>query len=122
MRGAVQEKAFLLLDDLARHLDDRALALVERADEPVGARELFGQPRLALHRGALSQLGIIAAVDEQARQRAAVNLDRPALHGPENIEEIGRGSGRERVCQYVLISVVAGSLKKKKNIKARIQT
>src|SRR3546814_20723737 len=50
MRDAGQEKAFLLLDDLARHLDDRALALVERADEPVGARELFGQPRLALHR------------------------------------------------------------------------
>src|SRR3546814_13028316 len=86
MRGAVQEKAFLLLDDLARHLDDRALALVERADEPVGARELFGQQRLALHRGALSQLGIIAAVDEQARQRAAVNLDRTALKGPPNIE------------------------------------
>src|SRR3546814_1844798 len=86
MRDAVQEKAFLLLDDLARHLDDRALALVERADEPVGARELFGQPRLALHRGALSQLGIIAAVAEQARPRAAVNLDRPALHGPANIE------------------------------------
>src|SRR3546814_15411821 len=28
-------------------------------------------------------------------------------------EEIGRASGRERVCQYVKISVVAGSLKKK---------
>src|SRR3546814_19067397 len=28
--------------------------------------------------------------------------------------EIGRASGRGRVCQYVLISVVAGSLKKKK--------
>src|SRR3546814_19090092 len=29
--------------------------------------------------------------------------------------EIGRASCRERVCQYVYISVVAGSLKKKKN-------
>src|SRR3546814_10999932 len=29
--------------------------------------------------------------------------------------EIGRASCRERVCQYVLISVVAGSLKTKKN-------
>src|SRR3546814_18659316 len=28
--------------------------------------------------------------------------------------EIGRASGRERVCQYVWISVFAGSLKKKK--------
>src|SRR3546814_17469223 len=30
------------------------------------------------------------------------------------MEEIGRASGRERVCQYVYISVVAVSLKKKK--------
>src|SRR3546814_880299 len=30
------------------------------------------------------------------------------------IKEIGRASCRERVCQYVRISVVAGSLKKKK--------
>src|SRR3546814_12947643 len=29
--------------------------------------------------------------------------------------QIGRASGRERVCQYVYISVVAVSLKKKKN-------
>src|SRR3546814_16663230 len=29
-------------------------------------------------------------------------------------EQIGRASGRERVCQYVSLSVVAGSLKKKK--------
>src|SRR3546814_16984402 len=28
--------------------------------------------------------------------------------------QIGRASGRERVCQYVYISVVAGALKKKK--------
>src|SRR3546814_3138110 len=80
MRDAVQEKAFLLLDDLARHLDDRALALVERADEPVGARELFGQPRLALHRGALSQLGIIAAVDEQARQIGRAHVRTPVTN------------------------------------------
>src|SRR3546814_18062377 len=33
---------------------------------------------------------------------------------PFAIFEIGRASGRERVCQYVSISVVAGSLKKKK--------
>src|SRR3546814_15730796 len=33
------------------------------------------------------------------------------------IEEIGRASCRERVCQYVLISVVAGSLKKKQYYK-----
>src|SRR3546814_18677266 len=30
-----------------------------------------------------------------------------------NLKKIGRASGRERVCQYVYISVVAVSLKKK---------
>src|SRR3546814_18384912 len=33
---------------------------------------------------------------------------------PSSLHEIGRASGRERVCQYVYISVVAVSLKKKK--------
>src|SRR3546814_4497977 len=47
-----------------------ALALVERAHEPVGARELFGQPRLVLRRRALRQLVVIASVDEQPRQRS----------------------------------------------------
>src|SRR3546814_19270757 len=35
---------------------------------------------------------------------------------PVGIEEIGRASCRERVCQYVESSVVAVSLKKKKTI------
>src|SRR3546814_19165520 len=36
--------------------------------------------------------------------------------GDGAIAEIGRASGRERVCQYVSISVVAGALTKKKQI------
>src|SRR3546814_18132082 len=32
----------------------------------------------------------------------------------EGLAQIGKASGRERVCQYVLISVVAESLKQKK--------
>src|SRR3546814_14822541 len=39
------------------------------------------------------------------RQRAEQGVD-------QGMDEIGRASGRERVCQYVWISVVAGSLKK----------
>src|SRR3546814_17921720 len=35
-------------------------------------------------------------------------------HGKSTLAEIGRASCRERVCQYVSISVVAVSLKKKK--------
>src|SRR3546814_10978648 len=44
----------------------------------------------------------------------------PLLDGAwfaDDITQIGRASCRERVCQYVLISVVAGSLKKKKSDK-----
>src|SRR3546814_13632757 len=38
----------------------------------------------------------------------------PQVHPQrEDYFEIGRASGRERVCQYVSISVVAGSLKNK---------
>src|SRR3546814_17491964 len=36
-------------------------------------------------------------------------------------EEIGRASCRERVCQYVSISVVAVSLKKKKRVERRVR-
>src|SRR3546814_16881481 len=39
--------------------------------------------------------------------------------GAERDEEIGRASCRGRVCQYVLISVVAVSLKKKHKLKVR---
>src|SRR3546814_3251946 len=79
LRDAVKEKAFLLLDDFARYLDDRALALVARTHQPIGAGKLFGQPRLALRRRAPGEFGMIAAVDEQAGEGGAVDLDRPAL-------------------------------------------
>src|SRR3546814_13345665 len=37
------------------------------------------------------------------------------IQGYKNLLQLGRASCRERVCQYVSISVVAVSLKKKKN-------
>src|SRR3546814_14692162 len=40
----------------------------------------------------------------------------PPAATPLPVAEIGRASCRERVCQYVSISVVAGSLKKKTSI------
>src|SRR3546814_4595754 len=43
-------------------------------------------------------------------------IDKPGVDADEAVfHEIGRASCRERVGQYVEISVVAGSLKKKKN-------
>src|SRR3546814_15588179 len=65
------------------------------------ARDLHAHPprRHFLEQNAQLQLG-------EARADAAVNA---VAEGP-----IGRASCRERVCQYGEISVVAGSLKKKK--------
>src|SRR3546814_16663646 len=77
--NALEEERLLLLHDLGRDLDDRALALVERLDQPVGVREAIRKPRLRCL-----------------------------------VLRIGRASCRERVCQYVSISVVAVSLKKKR--------
>src|SRR3546814_19094256 len=87
LRDAVKEKAFLLLDNFARYLDDRALALVERTHQPLGAGKLFGQPRLALRRRAPGEIGMIAAVDEQAGEGGGVDLARPTLPltGPHKV-------------------------------------
>src|SRR3546814_13159069 len=74
---------------------------------------------------------------QHGERRAVVVLD-AAAHDPEpdgadpggdaaalaqegddaaEVAEVGRASGRERVCQYVSIQVVAGSLKKKNKTK-----
>src|SRR3546814_15891436 len=53
----------------------------------------------------------------EAREQVGLHLrkgeDVGGLVTPPNIAEIGRASCRERVCQYVYISVVAVSLNKK---------
>src|SRR5690606_9595058 len=86
MRYTVEEEALLLLDDLARDLDDRALTLVKRANEPVRTGELFGQPRLAAGGASFGEFGIIAPVDEQAGQGGAIDLDDPAFRSPADIK------------------------------------
>ena len=88
-RHALLEEALLLLDDLARHLDDRPRPLVERLHQPVGAGQALAEPglrRLVL-RPAL-QLGMIAAVDQHPGQRRIVELDRPAAAGAPD-EHVG---------------------------------
>src|SRR3546814_13097693 len=49
------------------------------------------------------------------RNRLATLLSAARAVPPERDAKIGRASCRERVLQYVLVSVVAGSLKKKKH-------
>src|SRR3546814_17426175 len=62
----------------------------------------------------LSRRHLARAVQDAARDRAdplyrAFGLRRLLV----DLDQIGRASCRERVCQYVSISVVAGSLQKK---------
>src|SRR3546814_12208209 len=101
-------------DLLAQHLLYAAVGMVEAVD------------RQRLHED---------AVDGVARMQRPVRVLEHHLHqlveglvapralplpgdgdaaAPVGIEEIGRASCRERVCQYVSMSVVAVSLKKKK--------
>src|SRR3546814_18824434 len=79
------------------------------------------------------ELGILRDLQVERRERAGlvalVDLGQAAAHRRRDAKgrvahaqrleeiEIGRASCRERVCPYVSISVVAVSLKKKKNTK-----
>src|SRR3546814_19469598 len=58
--------------------------------------------------GALPALDDLAAAGLHVASRALQRLDRRLL---VNAEQIGRASCRDRVCQYVYISVVAVSIK-----------
>src|SRR3546814_16423790 len=99
-------------------------------------RRLKGEERLRLHR--LQRRDALEAGEEDRGNRlVAMDVHRPVdaafIHRiphaqhlgaalrrrivPFAVEEIGRASCRERVCQYVLISVVAVALKKKKKTK-----
>src|SRR3546814_8964538 len=59
---------------------------------------------------------LVAAAEEERFIRDKHAKGRQALHAARFCLEIGRAACRERVCQYVEISVVAESLKKKRSI------
>ena len=91
MGDAVTEEAVLLLDDLGGDLEDRLLPLVERLHQPVGVGQLFGQPALGGLVGAsAAQLQIVAAVDDQPRQRRLVDADVPAALAAGRQQDVGR--------------------------------
>src|SRR3546814_16642093 len=69
-----------------------------------GHRQRAGQQRVA----------VVGAVAEQADAEGGLRA-RTQRFGPGSVEQIGRASCRGRVGQYVELSVVAVSLKKKKN-------
>src|SRR3546814_17158850 len=90
--------------------DDRQqrICAAENLDVGQGKRRAFRQYQ-PTHRGAHARQG---SADRQASAPAL--FARYAQWREGHGDEIGRASCRERVCQYVEISVVDGSLKKKK--------
>src|SRR3546814_11422306 len=67
---------------------------------------------VALNGTAMSPATLLAALNDLGRRHGIGRLD---LVENRFVGKIGRASCRERVCQYVSISVVAVSLKKKIN-------
>src|SRR3546814_16678067 len=88
---------------------DRAIALAPEDAELHSHRAgyLVGGRQLEAAQAALSQ-----TVELDPNQFGAYVLQAQLALGRGDVE-IGRASSRERVCQYVYISVVGGSLKKK---------
>src|SRR3546814_21032184 len=65
----------------------------------------------------------ITIADDNHNRRATMIIGTPReIKNHENRVEIGRASCRERVCQYVYISVVDVTLKKKMNSSERSQS
>src|SRR3546814_21140934 len=86
VEGRVQRRMQAVLDAYRSGIAIQGVA-VERADPPTKVIEAF-------------------------KAVSAAEQESDALRNRARAYEIGRGSGRERVCQYVWISVVDGSIKK----------
>ena len=86
MGDAVAEEGVLLDDHFAGDLEDGLGALVERLDQPVGIGEFLREPAALGLAAGLLELGIVGAVDDQARQRRLVERNGPAGELPLGIE------------------------------------
>src|SRR3546814_14503734 len=84
------------------------------AVERRGLRQRVDQPGMELAAvGEPVALGACAACVEHCR-RGVEREEAPAREALRQVRELGRASGRDRVCKYVSVSVLAASLKKKK--------
>src|SRR3546814_20838386 len=83
--------------------------------KPSESRDLGGEVVDALAAPARRSCGRLGLPVERRRACRRNRARRGAQVRHRELGENGRASCRERVCQYVLISVVAVSLKKKKN-------
>src|SRR3546814_12163921 len=101
----VAEAKSMISNDDALLIDVRDAPEIEQSGKITGA--------LHISRGMLE----FRADPATPYHNAALRKDRPViLYCASGGREIGRASCRERVCQYVSISVVAVSLKNKKKI------
>ena len=87
---AAGEECILLAHDFVGDFQDGAGALVERAHQPGGALQAFGEvgffgvaPRRR------RDLGIVALVDQHLRQGVGIELDDPAAVGSRPHEDVG---------------------------------
>src|SRR3546814_15290789 len=100
-------------ENLAGDIFDHLLAVM-----PEFGLRVFQQPSGAELSSALANLRIAPAAQDAAPAADDCARDGPCLPAPgqqprPGTEQIGRAACRERVCQYLLITVVAVSLKKK---------
>src|SRR3546814_14612219 len=82
----------------------------------IESRAVAGQYQLALFDRVFLTAGARSDDNEQFEDSTSWRTTTAYLHEETATKQIGRASCRERVCQYVSISVVAVSLKNKKNI------
>src|SRR3546814_15834329 len=95
--------------DLSVQIEDRQLVIRGKQEDD--------QARVYLHRGIAARQFQRSFVLAEGIEVAGATLDNGLLCIElirPTVEKIGRASSRERVCQYVSISVVAVSLNKKK--------
>src|SRR3546814_13350412 len=74
------------------------------------------------HGGTEMGQGLYTKVAQVVAQAFQVDIDRVRITATSTGKEIGRASSRERVCQYVYISGVAGSLKNKTKKKQKYES
>src|SRR3546814_11963986 len=85
-----------------------------RGDAGIGRAHQFDHVRIALVGHDRAAGGILRGQRDEAELGTGKQAQVPGQATQVEHGEIGRASWRERVCQYVEISVVAVSLKKKK--------
>src|SRR3546814_12512369 len=101
--------------ELARYRREKGLAPFPITGETTPLLLPIGRQTRALTRAA------VHSIVKQVFKDAADRIRARGIDFESKARQIGRASGRERVCKYVKLSWVAVQFKKKKNKKTRYQ-